>query len=159
MRFALLPLILLALAGKLYDGHGILNLVEVGKDYKLEEVKEIKDFSAFYAETDNGDKLIWFALEIDPNIVVGSPGKGLAPTLILMREKEIVAAIGLRVGNVDRQTADIGQVMEWKVGADFEEASHCMFQLQHGPMTLPLSCFHSHKPNRYMSQRTERRPS
>jgi hypothetical protein len=131
MEFAIARLIVLALTATLYEGHGILNLVEIGKDYKLEEVKEITEFTAFYAETADGDNLIWFALEIAPNAVVSSPGKGLAPTLVLMREKEVVAAIGLRVGNVNRQTKDIGQVMEWKVSADFAKSSHCMFQLQH----------------------------
>jgi hypothetical protein len=125
----LLLCFLVAADGRTYEGKGILNLVTIGDDYKLEDFKEIDDFSAFYMESEQGDNLVWFTLEIDPQAKLGSSGNGARPTLVLQRDKKDVAVIGLPVQNQDRSSKDFGQLLEWRVGAEFDDNSHCMFQL------------------------------
>jgi hypothetical protein len=125
----LIVAVVLTAATEKHEGRGLLNVVEVGKDRKLSDIKEIKNFTAMYADIEHGDKLIWFILELDPSAKIVSPGNFGAPALGLIRDNRTVAIIPLAVGNMDKKVKEMGLVMEWKTDVEFDESSQCAFSL------------------------------
>jgi hypothetical protein len=107
-----------------YEGEGILNVVEVGERYKVDDIKEIIDFTALYIEGSKRD--LDYILTLRGDVQLEHPDGGLLPTLILMKEGQVFASVHLRVSRDEKQ---MRLILEWSAVPDFHDDSYCFLQL------------------------------
>jgi len=143
---AIVWLFVVALA-PIYEGHGILNQISIGKDYNVDQISEIEDYWAVYVEAEHGDGLVHFVLELKDGTQLNGLDGGLAPRpfLTLMRKGKAVAVIWPRV---EKGVDDKGWSIEWKVSAEFDQESYFRFQVIHderdfSTIKLPFSAARS----------------
>jgi hypothetical protein len=105
----------------------LVNVAEVGKDCKLEDVDEIESFTAIYADIESSDDLIWFVLELDPKSKLAQLGYPGSPVVALVRDGKTVATVPVATGKSDDPS--MGIYLEWRAGAEFDESSQCVFCL------------------------------
>jgi hypothetical protein len=107
-----------------YQGKSIMNLVVVGKDYKLVEIKEVQSFSGLFI--DGGDGLIHFTLTLDSKARLNTVETALLPTLVLLKQGEELASIHLRDSHWEKENK---LIYEWAVSPEFDDESYCLVQI------------------------------
>lgn len=106
-----------------YEGRGILNMVVVGEDYDIKDIKEIKGFSALAVKTQDD---LSYILTLDGDTKLTHPDSGTVPTLVLCKGGTIVASVHLRVSHWEKHSE---LIMEWTAVPDFDESSYCLIQM------------------------------
>lgn len=106
-----------------YDGKGGLNLVIVGEQHQLKEIKEIKDFFGLAVE---GQRDVSYVLTLDSNAWPKDPQVIWAPVLVLRSEGEVVASAIL---NVQRDEKAKELTFQWTAVPQFDEESYFRIQM------------------------------
>ena len=120
MNVILLFVLPLCLGVTGHQQRGTFNPLVVGKDRNIEDVKEIKSFSALFSEHGNDFS---FILTLDGDVTLEHPDVAVVPTLFLLKDKKILASSHMRVS---RSKEENQIVLQWSAVPDFYDESYCL---------------------------------
>ncbi len=123
-------LVLFACCTSPYEGQGIFNVVVVGDDYQLGEIKELDTFIAAHVGEPGG--IIHYMLSIDPNVpLTDGDGNGMVAVIKIIVQGKAVATIPVLVERIlDKKSGKCVETsIGWSTSAAVDSDSFCQVQI------------------------------